>query len=178
MKFFTIAFLLFELVLSSSSKTLKDEAEEFLRTFYADRYEMRFEKFVIPADVKNKVEKSAGQRFHNDFVYVWKIFDGEKKINTAILDNVNGKSLPITFLVILGNDGKVITSEIIKYRESYGGQVAEENWLKQFKGKDENSSFQIGTEINSISGATISVNSVTRGIKKLVLLYKELKNIL
>ncbi|MBI1938563.1 MAG: FMN-binding protein [Ignavibacteriales bacterium] len=178
MKFFTIAFLLFDLIFSNANRTLKDEAEEFLRSYYSNRYELRFEKFAIPADVKNKVEKSAGQRFHNDFVYVWKIFDGEKNISTAILDNVNGKSLPITFLVILDNDGKVITSEIIKYRESYGGQVTEENWLKQFKGRDENSSFQIGKEINSISGATISVNSVTRGIKKLVLLYKEVKNIL
>lgn len=178
MKFFTIAVLLLGFVFPNSNRTLKDEAEEFLRSFYSNHCELRFEKFVIPADVKNRVEKSAGQRFHNDFVYVWKIFEGDKKISTAILDNVNGKSLPITFLVIIDNEGKVITSEIIKYRESYGGQVTEENWLKQFKGKDENSSFQIGKEINSISGATISVNSVTRGIKKIVLLYKEVKNIL
>ena len=66
-------------------------------------------------------------------------------------------------------------SEIVKYREQYGGGVKSEDWNEQFEGKDDNSDFTVGKEISSISGATISVNSVTKGIKKLSLIFNELK---
>ncbi len=68
-------------------------------------------------------------------------------------------------------NGKILNIEIIKYRESYGGAIQERNWLNQFRGKGIDSQFKIGKEISSISGATISVNSVTTGIKKLSMLY-------
>jgi Na+-translocating ferredoxin:NAD+ oxidoreductase RnfG subunit len=38
--------------------------------------------------------------------------------------------------------------------------------LKQFLGKSTNSDYQVGKNIDGISGATISVNAVTRGIHR------------
>jgi Na+-translocating ferredoxin:NAD+ oxidoreductase RnfG subunit len=89
---------------------------------------------------------------------------------------VLGKSLPITFLVIFDTDCKIINSSVIQYREPYGGAVKNKNWNAQFKNKDSSSSYEVGKEINGISGATISVHSVSKGIHKLALLLPEIKD--
>ena len=66
--------------------------------------------------------------------------------------------------------------EIVKYREPYGGQISNKKWLDQFNGKDNSSSYKIGDEISTISGATISVNSITKGIRKLTILISLIGN--
>lgn len=165
-----ISFLLF----NGSPNSIKDEAEYFLRNFFSNELELKFEKYIIPLDLKTKIEKNTGQRFYKDFLYVWKIFGKDGHYATAILDNVYGKSLPITFIVIFDLNGKIQSVEIIKYREQYGGQVTEKRWLKQFSNRDSFSNYEVGNEISSISGATISVNSITIGVKKLTLLYNEI----
>ena len=101
-----------------------------------------------------------------DHIYVWEITRSDTIVGIAILDNVLGKSLPITFLSCFNSDGQLIKAHIVKYREDYGYEVGNKRWLNQFIGLDVNSDFIIGKNIDGISGATISVNSVTRGINR------------
>jgi len=155
---------------------IKEDAERVILSYFNRNVKMEFQKFELPLEIKTKIEKECNQRFFNKSIYLWKIFDGDKWIGTAMLDNVLGKSLPITFIVIFDIDGKILTAEIIKYRESYGNAVQEKSWLNQFKGKDINHQFKIGKDISSISGATISANSVATGIKKLSILFSLIKN--
>ncbi len=172
----SLAFIISFLLIYGLPNSIKDEAEYFLRNFFPNELELKFGKYIIPKDLKNKIEKDTGQKFYKDFLYVWKIFGKGGHYATAILDNVYGKSLPITFIVIFDLYGKIQSVEIIKYREQYGGQVTEKRWLKQFNNRDSFSNYAVGNEISSISGATISVNSITKGVKKLTLLYNELLN--
>ncbi|PCJ63892.1 MAG: hypothetical protein COA58_14775 [Bacteroidetes bacterium] len=52
---------------------------------------------------------------------------------------------------------------ILEYTSNHGYQIASRGWLKQFeKGK----SFQVGKNIDVISGATISVNSITQNVNE------------
>ena len=85
----------------------------------------------------------------------------------AILDNVIGKTMPISFLAIYDMDGSVYNVSVIKYREQYGGQIKSKRWLKQFINYTDTSNYSIGKSISAISGATISVYSISKGIHKL-----------
>jgi hypothetical protein len=58
--------------------------------------------------------------------------------------------------------------DILVYREPYGGEVAYEPWRRQFRRKGPESSLRVGRDIQGISGATISVNAVTAGIRRAV----------
>lgn len=129
-------------------------------------------KYIIPNDVRKQIEKESQQKFFRNELNYWKIYKLNKLTHVAFLDNVYGKALPITILVVLDLQGKVTHTSIIKYREQYGGGVSNEYWLKQFLGLDSNSDFKIGKEIQGLSGATISANSVSKGIKKITLLFK------
>ena len=62
----------------------------------------------------------------------------------------------------------------IKYREGYGGEVGNKRWLKQFNTYTNSSKYKVGDDISSITGATISVHSVTKGIRKLSYLIHEI----
>jgi len=85
--------------------------------------------------------------------------------------NEIGKSYPITFMVVLNVDGTVRDVEIMVYREPHGWEVRYPSFLDQFLGRDSDSDFR---EINSITGATLSVRGITKGVSKAVSAYKVL----
>lgn len=79
---------------------------------------------------------------------------------------VKGKDQPITFLVATNPDDRLRDIDIVVYREPYGGEVAYEAWRRQFRGKSAQDTLDVGRQIRSISGATISVNAVTAGVRR------------
>lgn len=157
---------------SIMSQDIKEETESFLNKTFGEKVTYNFSKYHLPANVKSEIEKKVRQRFFGDFVYLYDIKVNETKKFYALMDNVYGKSMPITFIVIFDSTSNIISSGIIKYREQYGGGVSDENWNRQFQNKSSQSGYEVGKDIQSISGATISVNSVTKGIQKLSLLMK------
>jgi len=154
---------------------IKEEVREIITNTFNKDVQYVYEKYIIPDSLKTKVENTTQQKFFSESVYILKIFDEEILSGVALLDNVYGKEMPITFIVIFNDSGKIIRADIVKYREPYGGAVQNENWTAQFKKKESNSGFKVGNDIDGITGATISVKSVTKGIYKLSLLYKEIK---
>jgi len=145
---------------------IREDAEELIFSTYGEDIQVDFKKWNPPQEIKIYSEKKARSRFMFDHVYVWKISESNSLVGVAILDNVLGKSLPITYLTCFNMDGQLINAHIVKYREDYGYEVGNKRWLNQFIGLGINSDFIIGKNIDGISGATISVNSVTRGINR------------
>ena len=161
---------------SLCASSIKTDAEREIKNQFGDGVSIQFQKISISKELRREISSKTKQRFYRNEVYLWRISNGEKVKGYAILDNVKGKSLPITFLVIFDNNGKLLYSTVIKYREPYGGEIAHPNWNKQFIGYTIDSSFIVGKDIDGISGATISVHSMTRGIHKLSYLIQALKD--
>lgn len=99
---------------------------------------------------------------------VWKARAGDKVIGYFFVDHVIGKHLYIDYSVALDADGRVRRVEILQYRESYGGEVANAGWLAQFVGKTSSSALEINQDIRNISGATLSSRHVTEGVKRIL----------
>lgn len=169
---FLINLLAAGLILAASlfANDIKNTTEEQINHVFPGDVKFEMSKVEIPATLKSTIENEVKQRFFADELYIWKITQGSNVKGFAVLDNVYGKSLPITFLVIFDNQFNVLNSSIVKYREPYGGGVAQESWNNQFIGRDAESSYEVGKDINGISGATISVKSVSKGIRKLAIL--------
>jgi Na+-translocating ferredoxin:NAD+ oxidoreductase RnfG subunit len=101
----------------------------------------------------------------------WKAQAGDKLLGLFVLDHVIGKHLFIDYAVALDTNGRVMRVEILQYRESYGGEVRESSWLGQFVGKTSGSALKVGSDIRSISGATLSSLHVTEGVKRVLANY-------
>ncbi len=93
---------------------------------------------------------------------------GGVALGYVISDDVIGKFELISYAVGIALDGTVRQIEILSYRESHGFEVRLPAWRKQFVGKGTNASLQVGDDIANISGATLSCNHVTDGVRRIV----------
>ena len=78
-------------------------------------------------------------------------------------------------MVVYDPDLKILATEVLIYREAYGGEIGSKRWLRQFLGKDASADFRLHYDIQGISGATISVRSATASIKKLTIAIGQLQ---
>ena len=112
-------------------------------------------------------------------IYMYKIYETRftfytgikngKSMGSMLIDNIIGKSFPITFMTVLNTDGTVRDVEIMVYREPQGWEVRYKSFRSQFYGKDTSSH---SNEILSISGATLSVRAIKSGVYKAMAAYK------
>ena len=112
-------------------------------------------------------------------IYMYKIYETRftfytgikngKPMGSMLIDNIIGKSFPITFMTVLNTDGTVRDVEIMVYREPQGWEVRYKSFRSQFYGKDTSSN---SNEILSISGATLSVRAIKSGVYKAMAAYK------
>lgn len=96
----------------------------------------------------------------------YRIVRGDSLLGFAVVREVRGKDQPITFLVATDTADRLRDVDILVYREPYGGEVAYDAWRRQFRGRSTDDALQVGRDIRTISGATISVNAVTVGVRK------------
>ena len=155
---------------------IRDAAEKYIISQFDVDVSIYMHTLKLDTELKVLVQNKVKQRFYRDELYYWNISNNDTTIAYALMDNVLGKSMPITFLVILNNEGNILASEVIKYREAYGGEVGNKNWLAQFTHFSDTSDFKLGKNIDGISGATISVNSLTKGIQKIAVLFPLIKD--
>jgi Na+-translocating ferredoxin:NAD+ oxidoreductase RnfG subunit len=93
---------------------------------------------------------------------------GGAPLGYIVIDNVVGKVELITYAVAVGTDGAIKQIEILSYRESHGGEIRLPVWRKQFVGKTVAGPLHVGEDIANISGATLSCNHVTDGVRRIV----------
>lgn len=84
----------------------------------------------------------------------------------ALVRDVRGREQAITILVAADTALRIMDVDVLVYREPYGGEVAYDSWRRQFRGRGAQDSLRVGRDIRGISGATISVNAVTLGVRR------------
>jgi Na+-translocating ferredoxin:NAD+ oxidoreductase RnfG subunit len=68
---------------------------------------------------------------------------------------------------------KSVTSVVVyNYEATHGQEITAKGWLKQFLGYNGSRNLVVGKNIDSISGATISVNAITADIARNTALLK------
>ena len=155
---------------------IRDAGEKYIISQFDVDVSIYMHTLKLDTELKVLVQNKVKQRFYRDELYYWNISNNDTTIAYALMDNVLGKSMPITFLVILNNEGNILASEVIKYREAYGSEVGHKNWLAQFTNSTDTSQFKVGKNIDGISGATISMNSLSKGIQKIATLFPLIKD--
>lgn len=98
----------------------------------------------------------------------FKLEKGSKLIGYFYVGNAPSKTAIFDYLVVFDANVKVVHSKVLVYREEYGGEIGSKRWLKQFVGKSGKDRVDHTTNIDGISGATISVRSMTNAIDSLL----------
>ena len=125
------------------------------------------------SDAQRKaVARAAGAPGYDKVQHVWEARSGNRRAGWFMLDRVIGKHELITYALALAPDGTVRGVEILEYRETYGGEIRNPNWRRQFVGKRPGSQLQLDKDIKNISGATLSSRHVTDGVRRLLVTYQ------
>jgi hypothetical protein len=119
---------------------------------------------LVDAGLRDRIEAVLGHRFSRLRVRYWD--DGQ---TTAwVLDEI-GKTEPITVAVAIGH-GRVASVRILEFRESRGWEVRYPFFTDQFSGAGVAEGDRIDRSIDGITGATLSVNAVTRVVSLALIL--------
>jgi Na+-translocating ferredoxin:NAD+ oxidoreductase RnfG subunit len=77
-----------------------------------------------------------------------------------------GKVDTFAYLIIFKPEGTIEKVAVLLYRENYGGEIGSKRFLKQFNGKSNGMDMEYNQDIDGISGATISVQAITRAVRE------------
>lgn len=122
---------------------------------------------IISDDLQEKMRIASSIRYPFKGERIWKTTDG----SWLVVDEVIGKHEMITYAVALSPSGSILGIEILEYVESYGYEVAELDWRKQFVGKTVSDPIKLNQDIQNIGGATLSCKHITDGVKRVTALY-------
>lgn len=131
------------------------------------RRDLKLEK-----DSAGEIEKISGIKVRVLDVPLWEVSENGKPAGYFIVDEVVGKHEFITYAVALATDGKVRQVEILDYRETYGYQIRNPLWRAQFVGKSLADPVRLESDIQNISGATLSCRHVTEGVRRILATYE------
>jgi hypothetical protein len=148
--------------------------EEAARLMFPKSERIALETIELSPEQKRVIEERIGWHFpESQFnVYIGKtgaLIDGY-----AIVQNTIGKHKAITYMVGADPKGHVLNIEVLVYREAKGAEVRTKRFNAQYEGKTIFDPIRINRDIINISGATMSVRSMSAGVKRTLVMVDEL----
>jgi hypothetical protein len=123
---------------------------------------------IITDDLQERMRAASSIRHPFQGDRIWRASDG----SWLVIDEVVGKHEMITYAIAINPSGSISGIEILEYVESYGYEVAEAQWRKQFIGKNAHDPIKLNQDIQNIGGATLSCKHLTDGVKRVAVLYE------
>lgn len=106
---------------------------------------------------------------------LFEIHQNEKLVGYFYVGKAPSKTDQFDYMVIFDSELNVRKAKVLIYREDYGNEIGSKRWLKQFIGKSSDDNLKYGQNIDAISGATISANSMTFAMNNLLQTIRILK---
>ncbi len=147
--------------------------EQALKLLFPKSQQVLAEELRLTPEQKARVQEKIGWKFPEDSFRAFKAESNGKVDGYAVIQETIGKHRPITYIVGVTPDGKVSDIEILVYRESKGSEVRMKRFNSQYEGKTPLDPIRINKDIINITGATMSVRSVSAGVKRALVLVDE-----
>ena len=160
-KYVFILISAFSLLAFGLPKNLQKKVDAAIqKTFSVKTFQ--FNALTISAEVA----KVLPAEFGSDNLFEIKTKD--TLIGYAYVAKAPSKTDQFDYLVLLDKELIVLKTKVLVYREDYGGEIGSKRWLKQFIGKTQHDDLRYNDNIMAISGATISVRSMTQAMNNVL----------
>jgi Na+-translocating ferredoxin:NAD+ oxidoreductase RnfG subunit len=134
---------------------------------------VRKEVLRLSPDQKTLVESRIGWKFPETEFDVYIGETGAVVDGYAMVHNTIGKHKHMTYMVGVDAKGEVTDVELLVFREAKGSEVGTKRFNSQYEGKTVLDPIRINKDIINISGATMSVRSLSAGVKRVLVLIDE-----
>jgi len=147
--------------------------EDGLKIMFPKSERVRKDIITLDSEKKSLIEERIGWKFPEGSFEVYVGETGGQIDGYALVQNTIGKHKPMTYMVGVDNKGYVSDIELLIFRESRGSEVRQKRFNAQYEGKSVLDPVRINKDIINISGATMSVRSMSAGIKRALVLVDE-----
>jgi Na+-translocating ferredoxin:NAD+ oxidoreductase RnfG subunit len=147
--------------------------EEAVKLMFPKSEHIKKELLRVPMDKKMAIEERIGWKFPEDTFEVYIGETGAQIDGYALIQNTIGKHKPMTYMVGVDHTGHVLNVELLVFREARGSEVRTKRFNVQYEGKTASDPVRINKDIINISGATMSVRSISAGVKRVLVLVDE-----
>jgi len=144
--------------------------EQAQRLMFPEATAFKDASVQLSAEQMRQIESLSGLPARSAHWRVISAWQADKLLGHVVLDDVIGKFELISYAVALDPDARIRQVEILAYRESHGFEIRNAAWRKQFVGKTAADKLAVGDDIVNISGATLSSNHVTDGVRRIAAL--------
>ena len=134
---------------------------------------IRRELIRLTEEKKVLIEERIGWKFPEESFEVYIGETGDKVDGYAMLHNTIGKHRHMTYMVGVDPEGRCMNVELLVFREAKGSEVGKKRFNAQYEGKTVSDPIRINKDIINISGATMSVRSISAGVKRALVLVDE-----
>jgi Na+-translocating ferredoxin:NAD+ oxidoreductase RnfG subunit len=147
--------------------------EEAVKLMFPKSERIKKDILRVPTDEKMAIEERIGWKFPEDAFEVYIGETGTQVDGYALVQNTIGKHKPMTYMVGVDAHGRVSNVELLVFREARGSEVRTKRFNVQYEGKTVHDPVRINKDIINISGATMSVRSISAGVKRVLVLVDE-----
>jgi len=136
---------------------------------FSKRIEKKINKEIMSAFSVTDftLQESSIQIENNPFLLTHTISEihvNNQLVGYSFMGTAPSKTDSFDYLILFDPSFTIKKATVLVYREDHGGEIASKRWLSQFVEKQSSSRFIYGDSISAISGATISVQSMTASV--------------
>ncbi len=147
--------------------------EEAVKTVLPKSKQIRKEMIRLTATQKEQIEQRIGWKFPEEEFELYIGQTGDKLDGYAMIHNTIGKYKHMTYMVGVDPTGACTDVELLVFRDAKGSEVGKKRFNAQYDGKTVSDPIRINKDIINISGATMSVRSMSAGVKRVLVLIDE-----
>jgi hypothetical protein len=147
--------------------------EEALKLMFPKSERIRKDVIRLTSEKKVQIEERIGWKFPEESFEVFIGETGSQVDGYALIQNTIGKHKHMTYIVGVDNNGACTDVELLVFREAKGSEVRTKRFNVQYEGKTVYDPIRINKDIINISGATMSVRSLSAGVKRVLVLVDE-----
>ena len=147
--------------------------EDAVKTVLPKSQRVRKEVIRLTQEKKELIEQQIGWKFPENAFELYIGETGDKVDGYAMIHNTIGKHKHMTYMVGVDAKGACSDVELLVFREARGSDVGKKRFNAQYEGKTVSDPIRIHKDIINISGATMSVRSISAGVKRVLVLVDE-----
>lgn len=147
--------------------------DEAVKNIFPKSHRIHKELIRLSQDKKSLIEQRVGWKFPEEYFELYIGETGDKIDGYAMVHNTIGKYKPMTYLVGVDATGSCTDVELLVFRDAKGSEVGKKRFNSQYEGRTVTDPIRINKDIINISGATMSVRSMSAGVKRVLVLVDE-----
>ena len=133
------------------------------------KYIVKIQKSIDELFGRNSYNFEEFKNFQEAF---YTIKEADVVLGYFVVAKAPSKFHQFDYYIVFDAKKEILKIEVLNYRENYGAEICNKNWLKQFIGLPTENYAKDNRMIDGISGATLSVNNLKQEVFRLSKLLK------